>query len=177
MSRSGGATWHRAAFRSQSQLGQRSPWERAHSRGAYRPESSPSGSQLSKRSGSATPPDFVKGTSRFRFALGLLHGKWKIGILCRLQEGPARLGDLRRLFPQASKMLTQHLRQMERDGLVVRTDLSDRLQHVEYALSNSLGLSVMKLTNVLARWGAQYSSDRFRGRQHQPGFGRNAELP
>ena len=94
-----------------------------------------------------------------RFSLALLQGKWKIGILCRLQEGPARLGDLRRLFPQASKkMLTQHLRQMERDGLIVRTDLSGKIPHVEYSLSNSLGQTVVKLIDLLARWGAQHSS-------------------
>ncbi|MHB8388759.1 MAG: winged helix-turn-helix transcriptional regulator [Acidobacteriaceae bacterium] len=88
-----------------------------------------------------------------RFALRLLQGKWKIGILCRLQEGPTRLGDLRRLFPQASKkMLTQHLRQMERDGLIVRTDLSGKIHHVEYSLSNPRGLAVSRLLHILAEW-------------------------
>jgi DNA-binding HxlR family transcriptional regulator len=46
------------------------------------------------------------------------------------------LGELRRIFPQASKkMLAQHLREMEEDGLVLRKDLSDRVLHVEYSLS------------------------------------------
>src|SRR5258708_35958603 len=67
-----------------------------------------------------------------QFAITLIQGKWKIGILSSLQRGPARLSQLRRMFPQASKkMLTQHLREMERDGLIVRTDLSGRLRHVE----------------------------------------------
>lgn len=93
-----------------------------------------------------------------RFAVGLVQGKWKIGILCRLQDGPARLGELRRLFPAASKkMLTQHLRQMERDKLIVRTDLSGKVPHVEYSLSNSLGPAVMNLIDLLMRWGAQHS--------------------
>jgi DNA-binding HxlR family transcriptional regulator len=89
-----------------------------------------------------------------RFALALVQGKWKIGILCRLQEGPARPGELHRLFPHASKkMLTQHLRQMERDGLIVRTDLTGKVPHVEYSLSNSLGRSVVNLIDFLAQWG------------------------
>jgi DNA-binding HxlR family transcriptional regulator len=88
-----------------------------------------------------------------RFAIGLLQGKWKIGILCRLQEGPARLVDLRRQFPQASKkMLTQHLRQMERDRLIVRTDLSGKIPYVEYSLSNPRGLAVSRLLHILAEW-------------------------
>lgn len=93
-----------------------------------------------------------------RFALRLLQGKWKIGIVCRLQAGPARLGDLRRLFPQASKkMLTQRLREMERDGLIIRTDLSGKLPHVEYSLSNSLGQAVVNLIDALAKWGMRHS--------------------
>lgn len=89
-----------------------------------------------------------------RFVVNLVRGKWKIGILCRLQEGPARLGDLRRLFPNASKkMLTQHLRQMERDRLIVRTDLSGKVPHVEYSISNSLGPAVINLIDLLVRWG------------------------
>ena len=93
-----------------------------------------------------------------RFALALVQGKWKIGILSRLQEGSARLGDLRRLFPQASKkMLTQHLRQMERDGLIVRTDLSGKVPHVEYSLSNPQGQAISRLLQILVTWSGDYS--------------------
>jgi hypothetical protein len=41
----------------------------------------------------------------------------------RLQHGPVRLGELRRMFPEASKkMLTQHLRRRKRDSLVIGKD-------------------------------------------------------
>ena len=71
----------------------------------------------------------------------------------------ARLSQLRRMFPQASKkMLAQHLREMERDGLIVRTDLSGRLRHVEYSLSDSGGFAVLQLINTLTEWGSQYAS-------------------
>ena len=71
-----------------------------------------------------------------QLAIALIQGKWKIGILSNLQRGPVRLSQLRRMFPQASKkMLAQQLREMERDGLIIRTDLSGRLRHVEYSLS------------------------------------------
>jgi len=95
--------------------------------------------------------------SAVRFAFRLLQGKWKISILCRLQEGPARLADLRRLLPQASKkMLTQHLRQMERDGLIIRTDLTGKVPHIEYSLSKSRGGAVSRLFQFLATWSAEY---------------------
>jgi DNA-binding HxlR family transcriptional regulator len=94
-----------------------------------------------------------------QFAITLIQGKWKIGILSSLQRGPARLSQLCRMFPEASKkMLTQHLREMERDGLIIRTDLSDRLKHVEYSLSDSGGLAVLRLINILTEWGSEYAS-------------------
>lgn len=44
-----------------------------------------------------------------------------------------RLGQLVRLMPTASKkVLAETLRQLERDGVIVRTDLSDILLGVEY---------------------------------------------
>jgi len=94
-----------------------------------------------------------------QLAIALIQGKWKIGILSSLQRGPARLSQLRRMFPQASKkVLAQHLREMERDRLIIRTDLSGRLRHVEYSLSDSGGLAVLRLINALTEWGSQYAS-------------------
>ena len=63
-----------------------------------------------------------------QFAINLIHGKWKTRILSQLQHGPVRLSELRRMFPEASKkVLAQHLREMEKDGLVVRKDLSGQV--------------------------------------------------
>jgi DNA-binding HxlR family transcriptional regulator len=88
-----------------------------------------------------------------QIAIGLIQGKWKTRILAQLQHGPVRLGELRRTFPDASKkMLTQHLREMERDGLIARNDLSGRLRHVEYTLSDPRGSAVVHLVNALTRW-------------------------
>ena len=94
-----------------------------------------------------------------QFAIALIQGKWKVGILSRLRVGPARLSQLRRTFPLASKkMLTQHLRELERDGLIARRDLSGRVRHVEYFLSDSRGCAVLQLINALTEWGSLYAS-------------------
>ena len=94
-----------------------------------------------------------------QFAIALIQGKWKVGILSRLRVGPARLSQLRRSFPLASKkMLTQHLRELERDGLIARRDLSGRVRHVEYYLSDSRGCAVLQLINALTEWGSLYAS-------------------
>ncbi len=92
-------------------------------------------------------------------AIALIHGKWKIGILTRLKSGPLRLSQLRRMLPGASKkMLTQRLREMEEDGLVVRSDRSTKVRHVEYSLATPLGLSTLRLIDALAQWGRQHKS-------------------
>jgi DNA-binding HxlR family transcriptional regulator len=80
-------------------------------------------------------------------------------ILSQLQQGPVRLSQLRKMFPGASKkMLTQHLREMEEDGLIIRTDLSTRMRHVEYSLEASLGVAVLHLVNTLTEWGSRHAS-------------------
>ena len=89
-----------------------------------------------------------------QLAISLIQGKWKMRILSQLQHGPVRLSQLRKMFPGASKkMLTQHLREMEEDGLIIRTDLSARLRHVEYSLEDSLGVAVLHLFYTLFEWG------------------------
>lgn len=51
-----------------------------------------------------------------QFTISLIQGKWKTQILSRLQHGPVRLSQLRKMVAYASKkMLTQHLREMEED--------------------------------------------------------------
>lgn len=55
-------------------------------------------------------------------------------------------------------MLTQHLREMKRDGLIVRTDLTERVRHVEYSLSNPRGHAALLLTEMLARWSIEFAT-------------------
>jgi DNA-binding HxlR family transcriptional regulator len=84
--------------------------------------------------------------------------KLRMNGLHSSQSASIRLSQLRKTFPGASKkMLTQHLREMEEDGLIIRTDLSARLRHVEYSLETSLGVAVLHLINTLTEWGSQHS--------------------
>lgn len=77
--------------------------------------------------------------------LRLLSGKWKPAILYHLREGSLRFGDLRRSLPGVSqKMLTAQLRELEADGVVVRSVMACVPPRVDYALS-SLGLALLPL--------------------------------
>jgi DNA-binding HxlR family transcriptional regulator len=69
-------------------------------------------------------------------ALELIGGKWKPMLLWRLSSSPQRHSQLRRALPGVSqRMLTLHLREMERDGLITRTVFEQMPPHVEYALT------------------------------------------
>jgi DNA-binding HxlR family transcriptional regulator len=86
--------------------------------------------------------------------LEVVGGKWKPLLLHFLAEGPRRSGELGRLVPQASaKMLTQQLRELERDGVVQRKIYREVPPRVEYSLS-PLGQSLKPLMAAMCAWGA-----------------------
>ncbi len=86
-------------------------------------------------------------------ALRVMGGKWKPLILWHLRSGPVRFAALRRAIPGVSeKMLAQHLRQLERDGLVSRTASGRAPQRVEYAMTPH-GERLDPALQALSRWG------------------------
>lgn len=75
--------------------------------------------------------------SRLEDVLRRIDGRWKMPILAFLSgEESMRFSDLERAIPRASqKMLTQHLRELERDGIVARTIYPQVPPRVEYRLT------------------------------------------
>ena len=87
-----------------------------------------------------------------RHALELIASKWAVLILSALAEAPMRNGALmRRIDGISQKMLTQTLRDLERNGLVVREDMKTIPPHVSYRLSE-LGWSLSSALITLDRW-------------------------
>ena len=68
----------------------------------------------------------------------MIQGRWKLPILFRLYADPSlRTSQLRRDIAGISqKMLTQHLRELEADRLIERTDFGEKPLRVEYRLSD-----------------------------------------
>jgi DNA-binding HxlR family transcriptional regulator len=86
-------------------------------------------------------------------AVDVIGGKWRPVILAHLKEGVHRYGELRRRMPDVTeKMLTQRLRELEADGLIVRRDLGPNPPHVEYALTEE-GRSLAPVLQALYDWG------------------------
>lgn len=89
-------------------------------------------------------------------ALDVVGGKWKGLILWELEEhGVRRFAELRRGLPGVSeKMLTQHLREMEADDLVVRTVYAEVPPRVEYSLTDH-GRALNAALAPLGQWGSE----------------------
>jgi len=86
-------------------------------------------------------------------ALKMFATKWKPCILCYLAQTPMRYNSLYRIIPNISrKMLSEHLDELENDGLIHRIQYDNKLQRVEYSLSEK-GRSLLPLLHQLQDWG------------------------
>ncbi|MFE6821436.1 winged helix-turn-helix transcriptional regulator [Streptomyces sp. NPDC057690] len=87
----------------------------------------------------------------------IVFSRWTTPILWTLHaHGRQRFVELeRRITRITPKVLTQRLRQLERDGLVVRTYHPEVPPRVEYEIS-ALGLSLRPLFATLAEWAGAY---------------------
>lgn len=83
----------------------------------------------------------------------LLEGRWKLVILFHLFGGKIqRFSDLEKLIPNVSqKMLAQQLRQLESDGIVVRTVYPQVPPKVDYRLTE-WGQSLCPALDALLKW-------------------------
>ncbi len=85
--------------------------------------------------------------------LSLIDGKWKIVVLYKLLRGTLRFNEIRRLIPNVTqRMLTHQLRELEADGLIIRTVYAQVPPRVEYSLS-ARGWSLEPVLVALKNWG------------------------
>ena len=88
--------------------------------------------------------------------VSLIGSKWKLLILRNLRVRPWRFNELRKdLEGISQKVLTDSLRSLEEDGIVVRTVYPEVPPRVEYSLSE-LGESMNPIINAMEAWGLNY---------------------
>lgn len=86
----------------------------------------------------------------------LIGSKWKLLIIRNLLARPWRFNALKKdLDGISQKVLTDSLRSMEEDGLILRTVYPEVPPRVEYSLS-SLGESLKPILDSMADWGNAY---------------------
>lgn len=86
----------------------------------------------------------------------LFAGKWKVLILWHLSFRSLRFGEIRDLLPGVSeKVLTAQLRQLERDGLVLRNVTPTKPPRVDYKLSAS-GEDMIPVMETMCAWSVKH---------------------
>jgi len=91
--------------------------------------------------------------------MAVLGGKWKLILLYHLLSGPQPNGELRRLIPAITqKMLTQQLRELERDGLVIRKVHEQVPPKVVYSVAKGEAAQLRDLMDALCDWGTYWAS-------------------
>jgi DNA-binding HxlR family transcriptional regulator len=89
----------------------------------------------------------------------VLGGKWKLVLLFHLLSGPQRNGELLRLVPAITqKMLTQQLRELENDGIVVRTVYQEVPPKVVYTIDPGEAKPLQALMKAMCNWANYWAS-------------------
>ncbi len=89
----------------------------------------------------------------------LIGNKWKLLILRNLMMRPWRFNELQKSLEGISqKVLTESLRSMEADGIVIRTVYAEVPPRVEYSLSD-LGETLRPILDAMQTWGTEYKKN------------------
>ena len=93
----------------------------------------------------------------FYYAMSLIKGKYKLPIIyCLMMNGSTRYNELKRkIEAPAFRSLTNSLKELENDGLIVRKEYPQIPPKVEYSLSE-LGESMLSFLQMFCDWGCKH---------------------
>ena len=102
-------------------------------------------------------PDLFDASCPSRAVLDLIADKWSILVLSAIHHGVHRNGELlRRIGGISQKALTRTLRDLERNGLVRRTDYFEVPPRVDYSITDT-GESLFPLLESLCTWALEHA--------------------
>lgn len=93
----------------------------------------------------------------FVYAVSLFNGKWKMHILFWLwKKEVMRYSEIKRELGKVThKMLSTQLKELERDGLLIRREYPQVPPKVEYSLTEK-GQSIMPILQEICKWGHEH---------------------
>ena len=94
------------------------------------------------------------------YLTNVLGGRWKLHVLCILNNGGTiRFGQIKRKIGKVSNvMLSQTLKELERDGIVIRRQYNEVPPHVDYTLTQK-GKDVLSALYLLGDWAKKYMKE------------------
>ncbi|MGD0079739.1 MAG: helix-turn-helix domain-containing protein [Methanoregula sp.] len=92
-------------------------------------------------------------------AFAIMGGKWKARIIWHIGEGKPRFNELRDILENVSpRMLAKQLRELERDGLVIRTLHPEIPPRVDYCLTGA-GKALVPILESISTWVTEFCPD------------------
>lgn len=92
-------------------------------------------------------------------SMGIIGNKWKPIIVYVLQKRKVRFGQLDAIIPLITrKVLTEQLKELEDDGLIMREAFGEIPPRVEYSLTEK-GLELLPILNSIIVWNDKYETD------------------
>jgi DNA-binding HxlR family transcriptional regulator len=89
-------------------------------------------------------------------ALATVGDRWKLLVIAALLDGASRFGELQEAIPEiAPNILSQRLRQLEQEGVVIAQPYSRRPPRFTYELTAS-GHDLAGVLRLLAGWGEHH---------------------
>jgi DNA-binding HxlR family transcriptional regulator len=99
---------------------------------------------------------FITEGCNLTYAVCKIGGRWKLIILCKLEDGKLRFGEIRKQIPNITeRMLTLQLRELEKEGLVKRTVYAEVPPRVDYELT-AIANDLIPIWRQLENWGAKH---------------------
>lgn len=97
---------------------------------------------------------YINGVCPVGVTVNMVGGKWKIAIIWQLREKVLRFNELHRALDGkvSQAVLTNQLRELERDGLIFREVYKEVPPRVEYSLT-ALGKSFLPIVVEMGKWG------------------------
>lgn len=88
--------------------------------------------------------------------LNVINGKWKLPIIGSILFGKKRFTDIQRNIPKITpRMLSKELKELELNGMLIRTVYDSTPVSIEYELSES-GKSITEVLDKMIEWGMKH---------------------
>jgi DNA-binding HxlR family transcriptional regulator len=98
----------------------------------------------------------IQSASPVDYTMRTIGGKWKPILLYLISKGVNRFSLLKRGIVGISKqMLTKQLRELEKDGLIIRKIYAEIPPKVEYFISQK-GYSILSIIDAMSEWGEKH---------------------
>jgi DNA-binding HxlR family transcriptional regulator len=99
---------------------------------------------------------YIMESCNLTYAVCKIGGRWKLLILCKLENGKLRFGELRnQINGITERMLTLQLRELEKEALVKRTVYAEVPPRVDYELTD-IAKELVPIWCQLSQWGAKH---------------------